>query len=560
MRRAVPRFPLFLALSGVLIAAVVIGSGLAVGRFFEDHVLGEDTTRTVEIVQSQARQHLTPESFLGTSSTPAAFEEFASGLPRVFRVKAFDRSARIVWSNEPRLIGLVFRDNRPLANALEGRVTVLLEDPKRTEHVYEQGYGWVAEAYVPMAFAPDGPLAGVIETYTDVTDIMTGIRATQRRVWLIGSLAGLLLYAALAVVVGRGARRERDLIRRLEHRNEQLAALQRFSQAVLGPPGLTDVADRVVAGAAEGLALTHAALYRVGDAAERTAISTWPRGSTATPPPDVLADAVAARRSVVRDSIVAVPLASQTGIVHVFVGDTGRGPIDREPGALGTLEVMLAQAATALETVDIVAEIRDAHERLEAILSGITDDVVIVDPDMRVLWANAAATADHLVVGRYCHDAFGVSREECAQCPGARCFVTGRVERGVCTQAGSGRTRYLDLVAAPLRDAGGGVGQVLEVARDITEFVEMETRVQETNAILDPLTGVLGALQALRDPSLTREEQTRVLGEAEADLHEISALIRRLGDVRRADSTRYIAGTRVLRFGGDDVLPTPAAD
>ena len=56
-------FHAFLLASAVLIGVAVIVSGLAVGRFFEGHVVAEQRERTVRLVQSQTAQHLVPLDF-----------------------------------------------------------------------------------------------------------------------------------------------------------------------------------------------------------------------------------------------------------------------------------------------------------------------------------------------------------------------------------------------------------------------------------------------------------------------------------------------------------------
>ncbi len=88
------------------------------------------------------------------------------------------------------------------------------------------------------------------------------------------------------------------------------------------------------------------------------------------------------------------------------------------------------------------------------------------------------------------------------------------------------------MITAPLGDAAGKVHQVLEVARDVTELVEMEERLEQANqarldarawlveqerlapvgqvvvvlhhAILNPLTGILGPLEVLEQVRLAR--------------------------------------------------------
>ena len=120
---------------------------------------------------------------------------------------------------------------------------------------------------------------------------------------------------------------------------------------------------------------------------------------------------------------------------------------------------------------------------LELVARGLSNDeiadrMVIVDRRMRIVWMNTVAEGEvGPVVGRPCFEVLGDGAGECERCPAVRTFVGGHVERGVRTVRGvDGRTRYLDLISAPLRDDTGQVYQVLEVARDVTELVEMEER------------------------------------------------------------------------------------
>ena len=450
----------FLLVSAVLIGAAVIVSGLVVGWFFERNVLANEEAQTAKVVQVQARQHLRPADF--ELPRPGAkrevFAEFLRELPGIFRLKVFDRTGRIIWSDEPRLIGQAFPDNFYVANALKGQAGMVLEAPRRAEHVYERSKAYVAEAYVPITLAPSAGPVGVIETYKDATEVVQGIRRTQRLIWGFTGGMGLLLYVALALVVWRASINEQRAMRRVEA----------------------------------------------------------------------------------------------------------------------------------------------AHEQLAAILAGVADRMMIVDRQMRVIWMNAAAAeavgGNGASLGRLCFQALDGEAEACENCPAVRTFVSGRVERGVRVQRlPGGEVRHLDLVTAPLRDASGQVHQVLEVARDITELVEMEERLkhsatrleeshaallakteelEETNralreaqarlvekerlaavgevvvglhhAILNPLTGILGVLQVLKPEGVAQSERVEALAQAEVEIRKIEELIRRLPALRRAAGTPYVGGTSML--------------
>ena len=423
-------------------------------RHEEEHALS--------IIETQARQHLTPEDFTRprVGGDERVFTVFFHEIPDIFRMKVFDRTGRIVWSDERRLIGLAFPDDSYLRRALDGQTTVVIEAPTGREHVYERARRYVMEAYVPVRF-PGGPeFAGVVETYKDASELMAGIQRAQRRIWGFASAAGLFLYLALAFVV------------RTAWRNERRAA----------------------------------------------------------------------------------------------------------------------------------EEVREAHERLAVILSAVTDRMMIIDRNMSVVWLNSAAAAglgagSAEPLGRPCFELLGGADSGlCQSCPAVRTLASGGVERGVRTERlENGDVRHFDLVTAPLQDAAGEVYQVLEVARDITEMAKMEERLKESAAtlershaellgktqeleeayrtlrdtqaqlvekerlaavgqvvvslhhgILNPLAGILGALEVLKGEAMAPGSKAEMLAEAEAAIRRIERLLRQLLEVSNLKSTTYVGSTTML--------------
>ena len=227
------RFHWFLVTSAALIAAAVVISGLLLARVLEHHVIAQEERHTAQVVRAQAAMHLTPPDFgpLDSPEEGSSFEAFLQVLPGVFRVKVFDRSGTIVWSNESKLIGQRFPDNRNLAKALRGEVAMVLEAPKRQEHVYERARGHVAEAYVPITLSGRPEVLGVIETYTDASEVIREIRRAQRLMWGGAGGIGILLYAALVLVVWNSRASELRAVRQLEAQ-KRLAALGQLAAGV----------------------------------------------------------------------------------------------------------------------------------------------------------------------------------------------------------------------------------------------------------------------------------------------------------------------------------------
>ena len=64
--------------------------------------------------------------------------------------------------------------------------------------------------------------------------------------------------------------------------------------------------------------------------------------------------------------------------------------------------------------------------------------------------------------------------------------------------------------------------------------------------ILHPLTGVLGALQVLKQDGIAQPDKALALTEAETEIRKIEQLIRRLPTLRRAAGTPYVGETTML--------------
>jgi len=147
---------------------------------------------------------------------------------RVVRVKLWARDGRIVYSDEPRLIGTRFPlDAEKLDVLRTGATKASLSDLSGPENRYEREQGDLYEVYLPIR-APDGtPL--LFETYQR----RSAVASTGRRIWmpfaalLLGSLLLLwLVQVPLAWRLGRRlqrtqAEREALLVRAVEASDDE---------------------------------------------------------------------------------------------------------------------------------------------------------------------------------------------------------------------------------------------------------------------------------------------------------------------------------------------------
>ena len=128
---------------------------------------------------------------------------------RVARIKLWNRSDRVVYSDDRRIVNHKFPPSDELETAFAGHVASEISDANRAENTAEHGYGQLLEVYVPLRFK-NGPVpAGAFEIYLPYDPIAAAIDRDTRKLYLIlfGGLA--LLYAALFRIVAAASGRLR---------------------------------------------------------------------------------------------------------------------------------------------------------------------------------------------------------------------------------------------------------------------------------------------------------------------------------------------------------------
>ncbi len=130
----------------------------------------------------------------------------------------------------------------------------------------------------------------------------------------------------------------------------------------------------------------------------------------------------------------------------------------------------------------------------EAIMDSITDPMVYFEgPDLAVRWANKpamniAGMSNDQYAGLKCHKMYWGIDEPCEYCPALKTFETGaKHEVQIFTADGI----YRHLKSYPVKDAGGGLLGVIEIASDITSIKQAEERIlkseEKYRSILDAI-------------------------------------------------------------------------
>jgi PAS domain S-box-containing protein len=153
-------------------------------------------------------------------------------------------------------------------------------------------------------------------------------------------------------------------------------------------------------------------------------------------------------------------------------------------------------------------ELQQSRDRLQAIIDSLSDELLVIDRDYRVTRVNAAVQRRHgdaaSLIGAHCyavvHNDHPCALPDC-ECPLPRVIETGQPVRVTHSHRNSAsvKTRYLEVVTAPLDDSLGSVGSVVELWRDVTEEREMQEMILQRNRELLAVNAIARVLeQSLR--------------------------------------------------------------
>lgn len=133
-----------------------------------------------------------------------------------------------------------------------------------------------------------------------------------------------------------------------------------------------------------------------------------------------------------------------------------------------------------------------SKRQLQAIFDGITDGVIIVDRDFRIVAVNKAEAAflgstPRDLVGRPCYLAYCRGDEPCELCPAHETFATGKPAMVSRLELSTGYHRKgVDVYTFPVRDESGETIQVIQYIKDVTDRVKLQKQLRE----VEQLTGI----------------------------------------------------------------------
>lgn len=254
-------------------------------------------------------------------------------------------------------------------------------------------------------------------------------------------------------------------------------------------------------------------------------------------------------------SAIAVPLRTKdrvSGVLSVAITDSDRR---FEEGDVALVQSLAERASFALENAQLYRKAEAERVRLEAVISGMADGVVIVDRLGNVLAINRAGWE---IFGRH-GDLRGLHISDVGQVlshdeppyPFDGLLLNKVLKEGVSVtnaemsfRRSDGELRICQISAAPVRDYGDAITGAVAVVRDVTALKEIERLKDELISVVShefraPLTAISGYTQMLIRQLSRKQDADREIGELNlvlAHTQRLIAMVRDLLDVSRLQS------------------------
>jgi PAS domain S-box-containing protein len=127
-------------------------------------------------------------------------------------------------------------------------------------------------------------------------------------------------------------------------------------------------------------------------------------------------------------------------------------------------------------------ELKAEKNKIDAILASIADGISIQDTDYNIIYVNdfyKENFGDDLV-GRKCYDIYERRDDVCDGCPVKDSFDTGEVVRTIRQGINKkGHTDYFDITSSPIRDENGKIIACIELAKNVTNQMKLQGKLQE---------------------------------------------------------------------------------
>ena len=164
----------------------------------------------VSFINYYAQSFFTAEDFVLSDASQEKFEDFLAAIPKnsLVRIKVWDKNGRIIYSDDSSIIGNKYENNEEYQKALKDAVVVDFTKLKQEHEVSEKGFKELAEIYVPIKFAWDKEVVGVVASYwklDSVNEILADFSVRMAILFIVGFLIfyAINLFILYRVIIRR---------------------------------------------------------------------------------------------------------------------------------------------------------------------------------------------------------------------------------------------------------------------------------------------------------------------------------------------------------------------
>ncbi len=180
----------------------------------------------------------------------------------------------------------------------------------------------------------------------------------------------------------------------------------------------------------------------------------------------------------------------ETGLLTIKNGATDYLVKDRL-----SKDILIRTLNFALERKHAEEEVRNTKTMLENITRGISEEIMLLDKDLKILWANHSlltqtSNKPENISGKYCYQVTHNQEFPCCPpqdpCPVAELRKTGcQVNMEHIHFDKDGNKRFVDVSVYPVKDEKGEIVQFIHLSRDITERRKAEESLRFQKMLLE---------------------------------------------------------------------------
>ncbi len=250
-----------------------------------------------------------------------------------------------------------------------------------------------------------------------------------------------------------------------------------------------------------------------------------------------------------------------------FVQNTAKPVLGKD----GKVEKIAGTTLDITELQERTAELNNTRQRLESIVDGIKEQIILVSKDFKILWANKTfleqfrCTRQELS-GNFCY-AVTHNRKSPCQPPNDICPILASMQKGepkteVHIHHGPGGEFFSEVSAYPIKNDKGEIVEFVHISRDVTERKKTGEQLRALS-LTDELTGLAnrrGFLILAQQQLKVAKRNKQDMGLLFADLDNLKWINDTFGHQEGDRALIEAAGVLTASFRESDIVARVGGD